>query len=899
MRDVLGTLRQVELSGYGEVAYYSLPALQEKLGIGGVERLPISLRVLLESALRNCGSESVSVEDVLSLAAWETNASRDREVPFLVSRILAPDSSGIPLLADLASMRDAADRLGADPDSINPLVPVDLVVDHSVQVDNFGRQDALDLNMKIEFERNGERYRFLKWAVNAFESVGVVPPGIGICHQVNLEYLAPGVVVRDGVAAFDSLVGADSHTPMVNGIGVVGWGAGGIEVEAAMLGQPMYLLTPDVVGVHLMGELQPGATATDAVLMITEKLRQQSVVGAFVEFFGEGAGSLAATDRATIANMAPEYGATMGFFPVDEKTLEYFTLTGRSAETIDAVKEYFSAQGMFGMPGLGECDYSRVIEIDLADAVPSVAGPRRPQERIALTDLKSAVHTCLNAPTDHEGFTRRYTRSSSGLAGDPVPARPGGQLRDGSIVLAALTSCTNTSNPSVMLAAGLLARNAVKYGLTVPDYIKTSLGPGSRVVTRYLEASGLLSYLERLGFNVVGYGCTTCIGNSGPLDPNVENEIRDGDLVVASALSGNRNFEARIHPSIKMNFLMSPPLVVALALAGRIDIDVQNEPIASGSDGTPVFLKDLWPGQDDIMAVMPFATLPNEYLRLYADVSTGTAAWQAIESPVGRVFPWDASSTYLKAPPFLHDVQRAKEPIRALDCARALVILGDGVTTDHISPGSSISGGSPAGLYLHERGVARSEFNNYIARRANDQVMVRGTFANVRLRNRIVPETEGGFTAHQPDGERMSVFDASLKYRAEGVPLIIVAGDEYGTGSSRDWAAKGTALLGVGAVFASSFERIHRSNLIGMGVLPCQFLGETAESLGLDGTEEYGLEGAGGDMTPGMRLSLVVTRASGQVNVVPVVARLDTEMEVTYYQHGGILPYMLRKLVSQ
>jgi aconitate hydratase len=941
--------------------FYSLPQL-EKAGLGAISRLPVSLRIVLEAVLRNCDGHRVREADVRTLAGWQPNAERTAEIPFVVARIVLQDFTGVPLLVDLAAMRSAVARLGKDPGLIEPLVPVDLVVDHSVQVDYAEVANALDLNMAIEFKRNQARYQFLKWGMQAFNGFNVVPPGIGIVHQVNLEYLAKGVLEKEGVYYPDTLVGTDSHTTMINGLGIVGWGVGGIEAEAGMLGQPVYFLTPDVVGVHLKGSLRPGMTATDLVLTVTEMLRRARVVGKFVEFHGEGAASLSLTDRATIGNMAPEYGATMGYFPVDEESCRYLAATGRSEEQVDAFRQYFQAQGMFGMPRGGEIDYSQVLELDLDTVVSSVSGPKRPQDRIELPDLKEKFQDLLLKPITENGYNKtpaeagkRYMiRTGVNGHGKPVelPLTGGGEqatetapelvindvsekntstetevemmqnrptpdrveevlpeefpksvvdLGNGDVVIAAITSCTNTSNPSVMLAAGLVAKKAVEKGLSVRPAVKTSLAPGSRVVTEYLKKTGLQPYLDELGFQVVGYGCTTCIGNSGPLEPHLDEAITGHDLVVASVLSGNRNFEARVHQNVRANFLMSPPLVVAFALAGRVDIDLSNEPLGKGKDGQDVYLRDLWPSPQEIGALLQAANDPETYRRLYRDFVSQNPMWAAIPSTAGKVYDWDPHSTYIQEPPYLDRFSMEPEAVHDIRKARLLAIFGDSVTTDHISPAGAIKPTSPAGLYLQGQGVAVEDFNSYGSRRGNDRVMTRGTFANVRIKNLMVPGVEGGVTVHQPDGEQMSIYDAAIKYQSEGTPLLVMAGQEYGSGSSRDWAAKGTTLLGARAVIAQSFERIHRSNLVGMGVLPCQFQeGTSAQTLHLDGSETFellGLEEEG--IRPRQQLTLVIHRGSGDTEEVPVTLRIDTPIEVEYFRHGGILPYVLRQLVGQ
>ncbi len=882
--------RQTFAAGNGKTGvFYSLPQL-EKAGIGAISRLPVSIRIVLESILRNFDGLKITESHVRSLANWQAGAERTEEIPFVVGRILLQDFTGVPLLADLAAMRSAAARAGKDPARIEPLAPVEMVVDHSVQVDVFGRPDALQENMKLEFERNHERYQFLKWGMQAFDTFKVVPPGIGIVHQVNMEYLARGVMEKDGVYYPDTLVGTDSHTTMINGLGVVGWGVGGIEAEAGMLGQPLYFLTPDVVGVHLTGQPVAGVTATDIVLTITEMLRRAKVVGKFVEFFGEGARRLPVTDRATIANMAPEYGATMGFFPVDEATCQYYLATGRKPEQVDTLRNYFKAQDLFGIPADGQCEYSQVLTLDLATVKPSVAGPKRPQDRINLYAIKETVRTLLTLPPADGGYGKT---EDSLLATHAIEG--GGTLKHGDVVIAAITSCTNTSNPGVMLAAGLLAKKAVEKGMYTPAHVKTSLGPGSRAVTEYLKATGLLGYLEQLGFGVVGYGCTTCIGNSGPLPPAVEKTILEHDLVVCSVLSGNRNFEARVHQNVKANFLMSPPLVVAFALAGRVDIDMERQPIGQGKDG-PVYLRDIWPSADEVASLLPTASDAGMYAELYADLGRDNPLWDAIPAPSGQVYAWDANSTYIQEPPFF---KQSAKPEPVLRGARALAIFGDSVTTDHISPAGGIKPTTPAGKYLLEHGVMQADFNSYGARRGNHEVMMRGTFANVRIRNLMLPGSEGGVTRHEPSGAQMSIYDAAMRYQQEKVPLLVFAGEEYGTGSSRDWAAKGTQLLGVKAVVAKSFERIHRSNLAGMGVLPVQFMpGTDAASLGLTGAETFDLVGLEQGIRPQQDLTLVIHRPDGGRQNIPVKLRLDTPIEIEYYQSGGILPFVLQRLLN-
>jgi len=877
--------------------FYSLPQL-EKAGVGPISQLPVSIRIVLESVLRNCDGNKITEDDVRSLANWKPSAERTEEIPFVVARVLLQDFTGVPLLVDLAAMRSAVARIGKDPQIIEPLVPVDLVVDHSVQVDFSSTTDALQKNMELEFQRNRPRYQFLKWGMQAFESFKVVPPGIGIVHQVNLEYLARGVLEKEGVSYPDTLVGTDSHTTMINGLGIVGWGVGGIEAEAGMLGQPVYFLTPDVVGVHLTGSLREGVTATDLVLHLTQLLRKANVVGKFVEYHGEGAASLPATDRATIANMAPEYGATMGFFPIDEETCNYLKATGRTDEQIDTFRNYFKAQGLFGIPRKGECQYSQLLELNLADVQPSVAGPKRPQDRIELSNLKSTFTSLFSKPVNENGYNKPANEMERRF---PIPngGAPLGDVGHGDVLIAAITSCTNTSNPSVMIAAGLLAKKAVEKGLTRKPTVKASLGPGSRVVTEYLNKTGLQTFLDQVGFNTVGYGCTTCIGNSGPLDQRIEDVVVKNDLVGAAVLSGNRNFEARVHQNIKANFLMSPPLVVAFALAGRVSVDMTKEPLGKGKDGHDVYLKDIWPSLGEIRDQMAAAFDPATYRRLYANFSAENPLWNEIPSSVGAVYQWDPDSTYIQEPPFFENFGMAAGTITDISGARALAIFGDSITTDHISPAGSIKATSPAGVYLQEHGVTVADFNSYGSRRGNDRVMTRGTFANVRIKNLMVPGTEGGVTKLQPSGEQMSIYDAAIKYQAAGTSQIILAGQEYGTGSSRDWAAKGTQLLGVKVVVAQSFERIHRSNLVGMGVLPCQFKeGVSAQTLKLDGTETYDLVGLGSNPKPRQDVTLVIHRANGQTESVPVILRIDTPIEIEYYRHGGILPYVLRQLVA-
>jgi aconitate hydratase len=932
-------------AGAGRKGYlHSLPAL-EKQGVGPISRLPVSIRIVLESVLRNCDGKRVNEKDVRTLANWNAKAPANEEIPFVVARIVLQDFTGVPLLVDLAAMRSAVARLGRDAKMIEPLVPVDLVVDHSVQVDFYGSAQALKLNMDLEFKRNRERYELLKWGQQAFKTFGVVPPGIGIVHQVNLEYLAKGVLSaplnNDRIYYPDTLVGTDSHTTMINGLGVVGWGVGGIEAEAGMLGQPVYFLTPEVVGVYLTGALREGVTATDLVLSITQMLRAKKVVGKFVEFYGPGAASLAVTDRATIGNMAPEYGATMGFFPIDDETVWYLRATGRTEEQVGAFENYFKAQGLFGIPDRGQIDYSVDLELNLADVHPSVAGPKRPQDRIELPSLKDTFINLLHKSVTDGGYgkpdattSEKYLVHVNGgkqaeleapepndlTAGTPLnklemttnrptPDRvedfpvspfPSADLEigHGSVLIAAITSCTNTSNPSVMLGAGLLAKKAVEKGLRVNPAIKTSLGPGSRVVSGYLDSTGLQPYLDTLGFQIVGFGCTTCIGNSGPLNRTIEDSITEHDLVTAAVLSGNRNFEARIHQNIKANFLMSPPLVVAFALAGRIDIDMSKEPIGKDGDGNDVFLRDLWPSLEEVRDVMRSALSPELFRRLYADFASQNPKWNEIPSKTGDVYAWDEKSDYIAEPPFFTDFSMEPAAVHAIVDARPLGIFGDSVTTDHISPAGAIKASSPAGKYLVERGVTQEDFNSYGSRRGNDSVMTRGTFANVRIKNLMVPGVEGGVTKHYPDGTQLPIYDASVKYQADGIPLVVIAGLEYGTGSSRDWAAKGTSLLGVRAVVAASFERIHRSNLVGMGVLPLQFAeGTDAKTLSLDGSETFSFSGLE-EITPGQTVLMTIKRATGKTETVPLRLRIDTGIEVDYYKHGGILPFVLRQILA-
>lgn len=954
--NLFNTLQTFNPSEGKEGKFYSLPQL-EKEGVAQISRLPISIRIVLESVLRNYDGKKVSEKDVRALSSWGAKAERTEEIPFVVARVILQDFTGVPLLVDLAAMRSAVERLGKDTGVIEPLVPVDLVIDHSVQVDYAGSDEAYAKNMEIEFIRNEQRYRFLKWGTQAFNGFRVVPPGIGIVHQVNMEYLAKCVWQKDGIYYPDTLVGTDSHTTMINGLGVVAWGVGGIEAEAGMLGQPVYFLTPDVVGVHITGNLNEGVTATDLVLRVTEMLRAAKVVGKFVEFHGEGAANLAATDRATIANMAPEYGATMGFFGIDEETCKYFAATGRTEEEVETIRSYYKAQEMFGIPRSGEIDYTTVLELDLSTIVPAVAGPKRPQDRIELTNMKSKFTELFQKPVSESGYNKpvedlgqrfdammgvhRTTKPLTGggeqaeksiplpvintnsqqntnvsteiemMNNRPTPDRvvaPAAefptqevQLSHGDVLIAAITSCTNTSNPSVMLAAGLLAKKAVEKGLKIKPYVKTSLGPGSRAVTAYLEKTGLQTYLNQLGFNLVGYGCTVCIGNSGPLDPGIEEAITKHDIIAASVLSGNRNFEARVHQSIKANFLMSPPLVVAFAIAGQVNIDMSKEPLGVDSDGRDVYLKDIWATTQEVQSLMQEAFDAETYRKLYSEFAEQNPMWNDIPSSTGSVYEWDKDSTYIQEPPYFDGFTMSAGKFSDIKDARTLAIFGDSVTTDHISPAGSIKPTSPAGKFLLDKGVQVENFNSYGSRRGNHEVMVRGTFANVRIKNMMVAPKEGGFTIHRPSGEELSIYDAAMKYESENVPLVIFAGQEYGTGSSRDWAAKGTRLQGVRAVVAQSFERIHRSNLVGMGVLPLQFMDDTnAQSLKITGTETFDIVGLEeGEVKPRQSVVLIIKRADGATENIPLILRIDTPIEVEYYQHGGILPYVLRQLLSK
>jgi aconitate hydratase len=886
-------------TGFGRAALYRLDSL-EKAGVApGLARLPFSIKVLLESVLRSVDGELVTADDVRNLGGWNAAAPKDVELPFMPARVILQDFTGVPAVVDLASMRAAVKRLGADPKRINPLVPADLVVDHSVQVDVFGSPDALRKNAEIEFGRNRERYEFLRWGQKAFANFRVVPPATGIVHQVNLEFLAKGVLLKseggESVAMPDTLVGTDSHTTMINGLGVLGWGVGGIEAEAAMLGQPLYMVTPQVVGFRLSGKLREGTTATDLVLTVTQMLRKKGVVEKFVEFYGPGLADMSLADRATIANMAPEYGATCGFFPVDDETLAYLRKTGRSPAEVELVERYSKEQGLFRTAATPDPVFTDTLELDLATVEPSLAGPKRPQDRVALSQMKESFRKTLTAPVKERGFGLTTDEAARSVAIEVRGHKA--ELKHGSVVIAAITSCTNTSNPSVMLGAGLLARKAVRRGLRVPAHVKTSLAPGSKVVTEYLRKAGLLPDLEALGFHVVGYGCTTCIGNSGPLPVEVSKAIGDGKLVAAAVLSGNRNFEGRVNPDVKANYLASPPLVVAYALAGTTDIDLATEAIGTALDGAKVRLADLWPSQKEVAELE--ATIGAEMFQAgYGNVFDGNPDWNAIPVAGGDLFAFRDDSTYIQEPPFFQGLTKAPAPLTDIVGARVLAVLGDSVTTDHISPAGDIALASPAGRFLVAKGVEKKDFNSYGSRRGNDRVMVRGTFANIRLKNAMVPGVEGGVTVHVPSGERMDVYDAAERYRAEKTPLVVVAGKEYGSGSSRDWAAKGTLLLGVRAVIAQSYERIHRSNLVGMGILPLQFkAGENAESLGLTGQEKLTIRGLAGEIRPRQDVTVGVERKDGSKASFTVTARLDTPVDINYYRNGGILQTVLRKML--
>jgi aconitate hydratase len=898
MRDDFSTLSSFNISS-GKVSFYSLPAL-EKAGLVSLSRMPFSIRIMLEAVLRQCNEREITRRDVINLAGWQPKAAERPGLPFAPARVIMQDFTGVPAVVDLAAMRSAVSRLGGDPEKINPLVPVDLVIDHSVQVDFFAGLDSLQRNAELEFQRNYERYEFLHWGKHAFQNFRVVPPATGIVHQVNLENLATVVMSRlqDGewLAFPDTVVGTDSHTTMINGLGVVGWGVGGIEAEAAMLGQPIDMVTPEVIGFKLVGELREGVTATDLTLTVTQMLRKKGVVEKFVEFFGPGLASMSLPDRATIANMAPEYGATVGFFPVDDETLRYLRLTGRPTELIELVERYCKEQGLYRTANTPDPEFTDTLELDLDSVEPSLAGPKRPQDRVPLGEMQRKFQQALAAPIKERGYELKPAdlsrRATVGTNGGAV------EMGHGAVVIAAITSCTNTSNPSVMLAAGLLARRAVERGLKVKPYVKTSLAPGSRVVTDYLERAGVLDSLATLGFNVVGYGCTTCIGNSGPLPGEVVKAITGNDLVAAAVLSGNRNFEGRVHPYVRANYLASPPLVVAFALAGRVDVDLTNEPLGLDRDGRAVYLSELWPTNQEIQDAVASSIAPDIFTSKYSNVFTGNDAWNAIQAPDSELYQWNPESTYIQEPPYFDGLTRAVPDIQPIRGARALVFLGDSITTDHISPAGSFSAESPAGKFLIERGVPARDFNSYGSRRGNDRVMTRGTFANIRLKNRLVPGVEGGVTLHLPEGSQVSIYDAAMQYRQDGVPLVVLAGKEYGTGSSRDWAAKGALLLGVKAVLAETYERIHRSNLVGMGVLPLQYKpGENADSLGLTGKETYTIDGLDNDIAPRAEVTVYADRHDGTRLAFKAIVRMDTAVEVNYYRNGGILHTVLRSLV--
>jgi aconitate hydratase A / 2-methylisocitrate dehydratase len=885
----------------GRATIFRLDAL-EKAGLGSVSKLPFSIKVLLEAVLRNCDGKLIKESEVAALAGWKAKSPAPHEVPFKPARVILQDFTGVPAVVDLAALRSAMKRLGGDPAKINPLVPVDLVIDHSVQVDVFGIPTALMKNAEIEFKRNRERYEFLRWGQQAFDNFRVVPPATGIVHQVNLEFLAKVVLAGqqggETVLYPDTLVGTDSHTTMINGLGVLGWGVGGIEAEAAMLGQPVYFLTPQVIGFKLKGRLSEGVTATDLVLTVTQMLRAEGVVDKFVEFFGDGLAQMALPDRATISNMSPEYGATMGFFPVDAETLRYLRQTGRTDEELDRVERYAKEQGIFRNAETPEPEYSDTLELQLETVEPSLAGPKRPQDRIALSNMKSAFHKALTAPTKERGI---------GLSPDAVGRTAtigfngtSAKVGHGAVVIAAITSCTNTSNPSVMLAAGLVAKKAVERGLNVPPYVKTSLAPGSKVVTEYLKAAGLLESLEKIRFGLVGYGCTTCIGNSGPLPPEVSKAVSENDLVAAAVLSGNRNFEGRVHPQVRANYLASPPLVVAYALAGTVDIDLPNEPLGQDKAGKPVYLREIWPTREEVVDAMNKAIRPEMFREIYGNVWNGNTTWNDIPVAGGALYPWSEESTYIQEPPFFTEMTMEVPPVSAIHGARVLALLGDSITTDHISPAGDIPEDGPAGRYLIEHGLKKIDFNSFGSRRGNDRVMVRGTFANIRLRNQLVPGKEGGYTVHFPERQQMTIYDAATKYKDEGVPLVVLAGKEYGSGSSRDWAAKGTLLLGVKAVLAESYERIHRGNLVGMGVLPLQFQqGQSVASLGLTGEEVLDITGLGEQIQPRSEISVIAVGSDGRKKSFKATVRLDSEVEVTYYRNGGILPAVLRNFLRE
>ena len=897
MHNLFNALQTFETDGQ-RVHYYSLPALEAQ-GVGKVSNLPVSIRILLESLLRNYDNQQITEQDVVDLANWDPKQPKSVEIPFKPARVLAQDFTGVPLLVDLAAMRSAVEELGGDPQIIEPLVPVDLVIDHSVQVDAYGTANALQINTQREFERNKERYEFLKWGQQAFDKFRVIPPSIGIVHQVNLEYLAklvvPDTINGETIAYPDTLVGTDSHTTMINGLGIVGWGVGGIEAEAAMLGQPVYILTPEVLGVHMKGALKEGVTATDLVLTVVQRLRETNVVGKFVEFFGEGVEALSTPDRATISNMCPEYGATVGFFPSDVESVGYLRATGRDESHLELVTAYLKNQNMLGIPKADEVEYSEVLIVDLDVIEPSIAGPKRPQDRIALSKVKETFPRLLTAPLTEGG----YGLSQAELEGHRQQAESAGSITHGDVAIAAITSCTNTSNPSVMIAAGLVAKKAVEHGIRVPDSVKTSLAPGSRVVTEYLQGTGLLPYLEKLGFNVVGYGCTTCIGNSGPLDEDIQSAIEAGNLVAVSVLSGNRNFEARVHRDVKASFLMSPPLVVAYALAGRVDVDLTSEPLGHNDDNEPVYLRDVWPTREEIADLIAQSLDANTFKRLYAEIANQAPEWDELDIPTGELYHWSDESTYIQKPPFFEGFNLDPAPITDIQGARVLAILGDSVTTDHISPAGAIGADSPAGKYLIEHGVERRDFNTYGARRGNDQVMSRGTFANNRIKNAMLPDVEGGYTVTYPSGEQTTMYEAGQHYLQQNTPLVVFTGKEYGAGSSRDWAAKGPKLLSVKAVVAESYERIHRSNLIGMGILPLEFKeGESAVSLGLKGSEVINITGFADNLQPGQTATMEWIDESGTKRSTELLIRIDAPIEVEYYQHGGILDYVIRNLMA-
>ncbi len=897
MHNLFNTLQTFESDGQ-RVHYYSLPALEAQ-GIGTVSKLPVSIRILLESLLRNYDNQQITEQDIVDLANWDPKQPKSVEIPFKPARVLAQDFTGVPLLVDLAAMRSAVEELGGDPQIIEPLVPVDLVIDHSVQVDAYGTANALQINTQREFERNKERYEFLKWGQQAFDKFRVIPPSIGIVHQVNLEYLAklvvPDAINGETIAYPDTLVGTDSHTTMINGLGIVGWGVGGIEAEAAMLGQPVYILTPEVLGVHMKGTLKEGVTATDLVLTVVQRLRETNVVGKFVEFFGEGVEALSTPDRATISNMCPEYGATVGFFPSDEKSINYLQATGRDEADLELVTTYLKQQDMYGIPKAGEVEYSEVLMIDLDAIEPSIAGPKRPQDRIELSKVKETFPRLLTAPLTEGG----YGLSQAEIEAHRQQAESAGSITHGDVAIAAITSCTNTSNPSVMIAAGLVAKKAVEHGIRVPDSVKTSLAPGSRVVTEYLQGTGLLPYLEKLGFNVVGYGCTTCIGNSGPLDEDIQSAIEAGNLVAVSVLSGNRNFEARVHRDVKASFLMSPPLVVTYALAGRIDVDLTSEPLGYNDANEPVYLTDVWPTRGEIADLIAQSLDASTFKRLYAEIANQAPEWEELDIPAGELYHWSEESTYIQKPPFFEGFSLEPDPITDIQDARVLAILGGSVTTDHISPAGAIGADSPAGKYLIEHGVERRDFNTYGARRGNDRIMSRGTFANNRIKNAMLPDIEGGYTATYPSGEQTTMYEAGQHYLQQNTPLVVFTGKEYGAGSSRDWAAKGPKLLGVKAVVSESYERIHRSNLIGMGILPLQFKeGESAASLGLTGSEVISITGFADNLQPGQTATMEWIDESGATRSTELLIRIDAPIEVEYYQHGGILDYVIRNLMA-